>query len=267
MEVKLIASTEIHWDDDSWDDGVDPHVGPYVAHFKRCECGFCDGDYADLRETPADELAEIAGRDCYRSWARPNPGTATNEGYLRNIIDQGHLSVLEHSSATFWISGVSRSLTHELVRHRHLSFSQVSQRYVDESEGGYVTHPALEEYRDQAFYEGYDPETDDYWINPKIAKLLDQHNKDSRRLYHDLVEKMVADGVDRKTARGAARGVLPNSVQTELIVSGNHRCWREVLGKRLSPAADAEIRELAQLLLRELKKIAPNTYQDFEDPK
>lgn len=192
----------------------------------------------------ADELAEIAGRLCYKSWKRPNPNTATNEGYLSNIIAQGHFSVLEHASASFWISGVSRSLTHELVRHRHLSFSQVSQRYVDESEGDVILHPAMT---------GFD-----------FGNTMVDVNAEARAKYSFLVAELTAKGIDRKTARGAARGVLPNATATEIIVTGNHGAWREVLRKRLAPGADAEIRELAGLLLGELKKIAPNTYQDFD---
>src|SRR5678809_1358941 len=80
--------------------------------------------------TDPDELAEAAGRLCYLSWERPNPDTATNEGYLTNIIAQRHFSVLEHASASFYIDGFTRNFTHELIRHRHLSFSEVSQRYV-----------------------------------------------------------------------------------------------------------------------------------------
>ena len=75
-------------------------------------------------------LAEFAGRACYQSWHKPNPATATNAGYLAHILEVGHLSVLEHGTATFYLTGVSRSFTHELVRHRHFSYSQLSQRYV-----------------------------------------------------------------------------------------------------------------------------------------
>ena len=80
-------------------------------------------------DTDADggqALAEFAGRACYESWHKPNPKTATNAGYLRHILEVGHLSVIEHATATFYITGVSRSLTHELIRHRHFSFSQLS---------------------------------------------------------------------------------------------------------------------------------------------
>ena len=83
-------------------------------------------------------LAEFAGRACYQSWSKPNPRTATNAGYLRHILEVGHLSVLEHGSVSFYLTGVSRSLTHELIRHRHFSYSQLSQRYVPERNAAMV---------------------------------------------------------------------------------------------------------------------------------
>ena len=83
-------------------------------------------------------LAEFAGRACYQSWSKPNPATATNATYLAHILEVGHLSVLEHGTATFYITGVSRSFTHELVRHRHFSYSQLSQRYVPEHDAAMV---------------------------------------------------------------------------------------------------------------------------------
>src|SRR3954464_5644821 len=85
-----------------------------------------------------EALAEFAGRACYQSWKKPNPATATNAGYLRHILEVGHLSVLEHGSVTFYITGISRSLTHELIRHRHFSYSQLSQRYVPEKNAAMV---------------------------------------------------------------------------------------------------------------------------------
>src|SRR5690349_25154612 len=83
-------------------------------------------------------LAEFAGRACYQSWSKPNPATATNAGYLRHILEVGHLSVLEHGSVSFYLTGVSRSLTHELIRHRHFSYSQLSQRSVPERDAAMV---------------------------------------------------------------------------------------------------------------------------------
>lgn len=84
-------------------------------------------------DTDADggeALVEFAGRACYQSWAKPNPRTATNGGYLKHLLAVGHDSVLEHATVTFYITGISRSCTHELIRHRHFSFSQLSQRFV-----------------------------------------------------------------------------------------------------------------------------------------
>src|SRR5256884_5045310 len=92
-------------------------------------------------ETDADggqALAEFAGRACYQSWSKPTPRTATNAGYLRHILEVGHLSVIEHGVVTFYLTGVSRSLTHELIRHRHFSYSQLSQRYVPERNAAMV---------------------------------------------------------------------------------------------------------------------------------
>jgi len=194
--------------------------------------------------TSADELAEFAGRACYQSWERPNPATATNAGYLENIIRQHHFSVLEHASATFYISDVSRSLTHELIRHRHLSFSQLSQRYVDAEHMSFVVPPAMDDAED-------------------FAELADVF-ADAVETYRDIVEYLETErGLGRKQAREAARAVLPNMTSTSLVVTGNMRAWREVVEKRNSAAADAEIRQLAAELLAHLKVIAPHTFQDM----
>src|SRR3954451_2031275 len=106
-------------------------------------------------EVAAEHLTETAGRVCYMSFAKPRPGG--NEAYLKHILEVGHGSVLEHAVWCFVITGVSRSLTHELVRHRAgFSYSQLSQRYVDESEANFVVPPAIvgdealeKEWRDQ----------------------------------------------------------------------------------------------------------------------
>lgn len=225
MRVVLLAKTELidKPDDYDWHD-----EGP---------------EYPDA-VSESDELAEIAGRLCYKSWDRPNPKTRTNEEYLANIINQSHFSVLEHSSASFWISGVSRSLTHELVRHRHLSFSQVSQRYVDESLSKAIIPDALS--GDDILQHG-----------------LTRHMENSKDWYMGAVAELLLAGYSRKEARQAARAFLPNATETEIIVTGNMRSWREFVQKRSSLGADAEIRTLAEKLLAELKKVAPNTFQDL----
>src|SRR5262249_43654028 len=91
--------------------------------------------WATDTEVGGEALAESAGRVCYMSYGK---GRKTNQEFLANIIGVGHGSVLEHAVWNFLITGVSRSFTHELIRHRHFSYSQLSQRYVDESESDFI---------------------------------------------------------------------------------------------------------------------------------
>ena len=198
----------------------------------------------DTKATHAEELSEFAGRGCYESYHKPNPATEKNRDYIRNIIDQGHESVLEHGSVSLYITGVSRALTHELVRHRHFSFSQLSQRFVNEDEAAMVIPPALE------------------GNGPAIATLGYTFNE-ALESYKELVKVLQDQGLPRKQAREAARAVLPNCTETKLVITGNHRAWREFLKKRLDPAADAEIRRLAEMIRDHLKEIAPSMYEEF----
>ena len=199
-----------------------------------------------------EALAEFAGRACYQSWTKPNPATATNAGYLRHILEVGHLSVLEHGSVSFYLTGVSRSLTHELIRHRHFSYSQLSQRYVPERNAGMVEPDAIAE----------DPE-----LHAKFVAATESAVQAYTELLEGL-EKKFADveqaTLRRKQARQAARAVLPNATETRIVVTGNYRAWRHFVAMRASEHADVEIRELAIACLGELQRIAPNAFADFE---
>jgi thymidylate synthase (FAD) len=192
--------------------------------------------------TAGDALAEAAGRICYKSFDRPNPKTARNDDYLANIISQGHYSVMEHASVTFLVQGVSRALLAELTRHRHLSFSVVSQRYCRYDHTEPVIPPAAE---------GTPAET-----------AIKNAYADALVTYRYLVEDLTARGFKRKEAREAARSVLPNAAPVDMVVTGNLRAWRDVLGKRHHVAADAEIREFAGRVLRLLRVAAPACVQD-----
>lgn len=218
MKVKLIASTVLE----------DPDWAGTGYEDSGCHSG-------------ADELAEFAGRNCYQSFDRPNPATRENADYLKHILDVGHESVLEHASATFYIE-TSRSVLAELERHRHLSFSVVSQRYVDANDLGCHIPPAL-----------------------RTATYAEAIYFEALGHYNFLVETLEGRGLPRKQAREAARAVLPNMTNSPMVVTGNHRAWRYVIKARHHEAADAEIRELAGELLRQLREIAPNTYQDIPD--
>lgn len=195
----------------------------------------------------ASAQAEFAGRACYQSWQRPNPKTAANEGYLRNIISVGHFSVLEHSAVTFYITGVSRSFTHELVRHRHLSYSQLSQRYVDESDTEFVVPPLVE----AANYGALDT------FELATTKAL--------KYYTELVEDLTRKFPDkpRKEIRQAARAVLPNATETKIVVTGNYRAWWEAIQLRATIHADVEIRAVFVEILRQLQAEAPHIFNHF----
>lgn len=197
-------------------------------------------------------LVEFAGRACYQSWSKPNPKTATNAGYLRHIIDVGHLSVLEHASVTFYISGISRSCTHELIRHRHFSYSQLSQRYVPENDSLVVVPPGVED-------------------DDELRRILTEAADASRATYLELLDKLEAKFADqpnavlrRKQARQAARAVLPNATETRIVVTGNYRAWRHFIAVRASEHADIEIRRLAIACLRQLADVAPAVFGDFD---
>jgi thymidylate synthase (FAD) len=198
-----------------------------------------------------EALAEFAGRACYQSWSKPNPRTATNAGYIDHIIEVGHLSVLEHGSVTFYITGVSRSLTHELIRHRHFSYSQLSQRYVPERDAAFVEPDVI----------ANDPELHEKFLAAAQASV---------DAYAELLaglESRFADApsatLRRKQARQAARAVLPNATETRIVVTGNYRAWRHFIGMRATEHADVEIRALAVECLRQLQKAAGAVFADF----
>lgn len=198
-------------------------------------------------------LAEFAGRACYQSWSKPNPATATNASYLAHILEVGHLSVLEHGTATFYLTGVSRSFTHELVRHRHLSYSQLSQRYVPESDAAMVEPAVIA--ADPVLHERFAAAT-----RAAVAAYQD--------LLAGLTERPGERGSDgatpaRKRALQAARAVLPNATESRIVVTGNYRAWRHFVATRASEHADVEIRTVAVECLRQLAGIAPNVFGDF----
>jgi thymidylate synthase (FAD) len=179
-------------------------------------------------------------------------GRTTNQDYLANILKTKHGSVLEHAVWTLLLEGVSRSLTHELVRHRAgLGYSQLSQRYVDESDIAFVLPPEIEE--GSPSYE--------VWL-----KACENALASYRELLQEVTEKVGDDGpatMRKKRARQAARAVLPNAAETKIVVTGNARAWRHFVEMRGSPTADVEIRRLAVAVLRVLHEEAPNIFGDM----
>lgn len=212
-------------------------------------------------DVAAEVLTETAGRVCYMSFARPRPGG--NAAYLAHIKEVGHGSVLEHAVWSFLITGVSRSLTHELVRHRAgWAYSQLSQRYVDESIAEYVEPDII----------AADADLHTRWLEAiraahaayvQLAELLHEKLNDPA-----FAARWLAESADRttrrKAARQAARSVLPNACETKIFVTANARALRHFLELRGSAAAEPEIRKLAGAILDILQQDAPNLFGDYQ---
>jgi thymidylate synthase (FAD) len=202
-------------------------------------------------EVAGEHLTEVAGRLCYMSFARPRPGG--NQVYLNHILEVGHGSVLEHAVWNFIFVGVSRSLTHELIRHRAgWGFSQLSQRYVDESVAEYIEPDEI----------AADPELHRIWLD-----AIAQSHQAYILLAAKLQERLQSEPdrtLRRKLARQAARSVLPNATETRIFVTANARALRHFIELRGSRHADVEIRKLAIKVLQLMQKEAPHIFHDYQ---
>lgn len=281
-------------------------IGRQVVDTEQLDRFLTDNDitWESDSEVGAEVLSEVAGRTCYLSFAKPRPGG--NAAYLGHIKEVSHGSVLEHAVWTFMITGVSRSLTHELVRHRAgFAYSQLSQRYVDESIAEYVEPDII----------ASDPESHAIWLDAvehahkayvkladKIAAKLTNtfapcNNPDCDSGYQAIRKSLdvwtacptckgqpskafykaplgrflpghhegTATSTDRrKTARQAARSVLPNATETKITITGNARALRHFIEQRGSMFADPEIRKLANKVLDILQIESPNLFGDYQ---
>lgn len=221
-----------------------------ITHFEKPE----DLEEFQIWQTDTDnepqQLIEASGRTCYSSWH--SPGGRTNEQYIANLMAQGHMSVIEHSVASFYIRGISRACSHEIVRHRLFSYSMRSTRFVDESKSNFIVPDVIAE---------------DEEAMRTFAEAVAKAQEAYRQLYALLREKF-ADVEDktlkRKLARQAARMVLPNATETALVMTGNFRAWRHFIRMRASEHADVEIRKVAIAIMKELQKVAPAVFGDFK---
>lgn len=202
--------------------------------------------------TPADRLLEGSGRLCYMAFGKGHQSSRSNQEYIENLINQGHESVLEHISWTFLMTGISRSFTHQLVRHRvGFAFSQLSQQYHDESNTDFIEPKELEDL----------PEIHEEW------KLLMDN---SVSLYRKL-SKLNLDHSDKiglkerkRLIKSVARSVLPNATSTKIVVTANARAIRHFLSMRGNIGGDPEMRLVSRAILSEVCADAPATFQDFK---
>ena len=334
--TRLAADLEMfnELDEEGLPPGPDEERIETLREFLESEgCTFQDDIWnrAGLDDEPSDYdsdldlLPEIAGRVCYDSYGRKKD---SNSRYVGHIIEVGHGSVLEHSNVTLAFIGISRTLTHELVRHRAgFGYSQRSQRFVNESGFQIVVPPlfnqpgweelsqmvqdasekALEAYgelAEKALKKLSTPEAlvqfairegvlSNIWIHDKgrpVTNVELEADKDKLiftgspedvgekyrgKLYskEEWIEHangpmggvldVATKTARRKTAREAARSVLPNCTETKIFVTGNLRAWRTMLDQRAAITADREIRRLAIMVLKALKSAAPNVFADY----
>lgn len=195
-------------------------------------------------------LAEFAGRSCYQAWDKNNPATATNAGYLAHVIEVGHQAVLEHATATFYLTGISRALAAELTRHRHFSFSELSPRHVPSATT--VVEPAVV---------AEDPELHEAFL-AGVAAADRAHQALLAQLERRHAESETA-GLKRKQLRQAARTLLPGASETTLVMTGNYRAWRQLIALHGADHADREMRAVIVECLRQLTDLAPGGFSDF----
>jgi len=205
--------------------------------------------------TPPEELVEVAGRICYLSFG-DRQTTVSNEEFIGRLISNGHESVLEHVSWTFLVTGVSRSLTHQLVRHRvGFSYSQLSQQYHDERSAEFVEPSLLKDIPEaRVIWETAVLSARDAYM--QIMKHAEEYLRESR-------EASQAGKAD-ELARSVARSVLPNATETRLVLTVNARALRRFFAIRGSTANDPEMRYFAVGLLKHVAQDSPSLFADFQ---
>ena len=216
---------------------VTPRV-QLLAHTKIDEKAI--SEYMGIQDasTDAETLLTMAGRNCYRSFHRPNEATYDDADYLRRTLgEQGHWSIAEHATATLYFTGVSRAFLAELTRHRHLSFSVESQRFINANDANVVMPPAIRD---------LDKEEQDGFL-----LLAEESIEDYKAIQTAL------NHLPKKQRNEAARALLPNAVETRMVVTGNLRAWNEVIQRRTQPDADAEIQQVMRLAAQELHTVSP----------
>ncbi len=197
-----------------------------------------------LEHTPnPDLLAGVAARSCKSSEGasgiRETESGEKLKKVLRKTVERGHGSVIEHASFTFSIEGISRSCSHQLVRHRIASYSQQSQRHIKPTEEKFVVPPSIKG-------------------NPAARGKFEEAMEKAWNAYEELVD----EGVPKEDSRF----VLPNSTKTNIVVTMNARSLINFFEQRTCLHAQWEIRTVAEKMLNEVKRVAPSIFEDAGPP-
>jgi thymidylate synthase (FAD) len=231
-------------------DGFDPDLG------------FSDYLDDDLSLEEGEELTKFAGQLCYMSFGPKRTKNADAKRYFDNIKASSHGSVCEHANYSFLLYGISRSVTHEIVRHRAgFAFSQLSQRYVSGASLRFVERPeyANDEFLHTSFLERITEAALQY---RSLADYLHQQQKAGAEILSAEAKTDL-----RKKVQQASRSVLPNETEAPMVMTGNVRAWRHFIEMRASEHAEIEIRELALRIFLCLYVQEPLLFGDYEVKK
>lgn len=217
-----------------------------------------------LSHTPQPEkVIAMAAKLCYSpvgvNEIEKNLTDESIEKFLNMLINMGHESPLEHVTFTFGIEGISRSCSHQIVRHRIASFSQQSQRYVKLEQFGYIIPPEIEKIEEakEIFIESMKKDQEDY---DKLVDIL------FKKYYKELLEEgkteKQAKSQAEKIAIEDARYVFPNACETKMVLTMNTRSLYNFFDHRCCERAQWEIRQLAIEMLKEVKIAAPILFKN-----
>lgn len=231
--------------------------------------GFLEGFDPDLRfpeylddpiELPdSSQLCKTAGQTCYASFGPRRSKNDIAAAYFERLTSAGHGSVLEHSNFSFLLYGISRSVTHELVRHRAgTGFSQISQRYVSGSVLRFVERPEYQEDEELhgIFEERADRAAAEY--ETMAEQLLERQEGGASMLTADYKTDA------RKKVQQTARSLLPNETEAPMVFTGNVRALRHIIEMRADAHAESEIRNLALRIFLCLRTVDPILFGDYE---
>ncbi|MBI4826555.1 MAG: FAD-dependent thymidylate synthase [Nitrospirae bacterium] len=206
-----------------------------------------------LRNTPnPEETVAMAAKLCYSpsdiESLKGKIEKKDQKEFVEKLMNMGHMSPIEHASFTFAIEGISRACSHQLVRHRLASYSQQSQRYVNEEAG----------------FDYIIPET--IKNDKELKRIFIDFMSDAQKAYNTIVQKLNENGVKGEAANQDARFILPNAAETKIIVTMNARELQHFFKQRCCNRAQWEIRAMAEKMLNLVKKVSPVIFQRSGPP-
>lgn len=194
-----------------------------------------------------EQLVSCAAKVCYSASEVDNifEGLTPEKSdeFIQMLSDMGHESPIEHAVFTFAIEGISRSCSHQLVRHRLASYSQKSQRYVDETHFSYVKPEPIASDAD-------------------ASVVFDECMDAIQKSYQEIKDILIKNGMEKKKAQENARAVLPNACTTSIMMTMNARSLYNFFRLRCCSRAQEEIRELAWKMLEECVRVAPSLFRN-----